>query len=155
MRLASPAIFPVLVFLGIVIPWGIGPIVQATVLGACDPKFGCLGGITFAIVFSVVGGALAVVAAILARAMFRPVALQTSPFFLALAGLASGLSLALTLTTVGAWPSLIYGPLEIPATLFAWFVASVVVCVVWLFAFRHLSNLTRRSTALPPVAGRR
>lgn len=138
--------FSLLVFLGIVVPWIVVPIIQAFFFGNCDGKFGCSGGVVFAIFLSVIAGITSIPAAVSARVIIRRWLVEAPSVFLLWAGLLSGVTLAGLLLSVGSWPSIVYGALEIPALVIEWFVLSFLVCAVWLFSSGQVSNLTRRST---------
>jgi hypothetical protein len=139
MRLPPSVVFSSLVFLGLVVPWTAVALGQAA-FGACDPKFGCSGGITFAVILSIVGGIIAALAAALSGALLRVKLIKSSRKALTVAGLAAGASLSLALSTVGSWPSG-SGAFELPALLVEWLLLSFVVCSIWLSLSRPLGNL--------------
>lgn len=84
------------------------------VMGECDGKFGCTGGIRFSLFFSAIASAISgcalVVVSVMCANTLAQVPLRTVVFI----GAAAGLGLAILLRTVGHWP------FELPVSAALW-----------------------------------
>jgi hypothetical protein len=114
-------------FAGIVLPWVIWTATQAFVLGDCDTKFGCAGGVLFAAQLSALAGLLSAVAAVLVYFIVRRFSSRRSFLDARLASTLAGLCLAAVLTTIGHWP------LDLLGLLGAWFMLSLALCAALLW----------------------
>ena len=107
------------------------------VVGECDGKFGCRGGIWFAVMFSgiaalVSGGALVLVAAACANTLA-----QVPSRSLVLVGVVAGLALTVLLRTVPQWP---FDPFAM-AALWASLTAVIGVALILVACRRQRSKL--------------
>ena len=123
----------IITFFTIVISWCLWFSLQWLVLDNCDPKFGCIGGIQFALFFSAIGGLVSSFS--FAAAAFLPWRNKRSisrKYFIS-TGIVGGAVLSVILPTVLSW-----GGGDIVGLVFMWFVLSV---VIFDLAFRLLNRL--------------
>lgn len=122
MRFRSALTVPAITFAAIVVPWVIWTAIQAFIIGDCDDKFGCAGGVLFAAELSALAGLLSAVAALLVYLVLSRFTSGRSFIGTGTASALAGFCLAAVLTTIGDWP------LDALGLFGAWFMLSLALC---------------------------
>ncbi len=120
------------VWVSMMLGWLVAGLVDVLLLGNCDSKFGCWGGVEVGALLVVVAGVPTLIAGIAVRHLLggrlgdKPRPLET------VSALVAGVFLAWLLSTIGTWGSWGTGALEIPSLFLQWFLASAAVCAISL-----------------------
>lgn len=106
--------------------------VETWLLGQCDPKFGCAGGVSMIATVTSVAGVLSFIGCALAAALYTSAVYQPSRLALLLAVAVTSLVLIVAFATVANWPGT-----ELHMV-FGWVILSGIASFVSLFGAAHI-----------------
>ncbi len=120
--------------LAIAVPWVAWSSFQGLILGNCDPKFGCVGGVQFVSFFSGVAGLISAIAFLLATSLPKLANREVTKAHQIGAGAVGGIMLAFFLATVPNWY------FETGGMVVGWFFLSLVLFTVILLLLKSMRN---------------